>query len=162
MAFISSDHRNRVVCRAAAGVTAASLALAGWTVSTAPATSTTTAGAVCESDYSNFRNLNVARTWFDDGAGGCEDGGAGAFVSYIRVAYRAPDGDAKRRWKSAFGYNWIQVTASLDDGGRPGLVGRTVDLVGGGTREVNAACLVNVGPSTTYIAWPNKYGVGTT
>ena len=144
------------------GIAAASLPFAGWAVSTAPATATARAAATCESDYHNFRNLNVRNDRYDDGAGGCEDGGSAAFVSYIRVAHRAPDtAMTKTRWKSAFGYAWIQVTADPSDGGKPGLVGQTVNLVGGGTREVNAACLVNVGPSTTYIAWPNKNGIGT-
>jgi hypothetical protein len=147
---------------AAVGIAAVSFPLAGWAVSTAPATVTAQAVATCESDNHNFRNLDVSRDWYDDGAGGCEDGGSAAFVSYIRVAHRAPDtGTTTTRWKSAFGYNWIQATADPADGGKPGLVGQTVDLVAGGTREVNAACLVNVGPSTTYIAWPNKNGIGT-
>ena len=142
------------------GMAAASLPFAAWAVSTAPATATATVAPDCVSDYHNFRNLNVRHDRYDDGAG-CEDGGSAAFVSYIRVAHRAPDtATTKTKFKTAFGYAWIQVTADPSDGGKPGLVGQTVDLTGGGTREVNAACLVNVGPNTTYIAWPNKHGIG--
>lgn len=55
-------------------------------------------------------------------------------------------------YPTSFGTEWDKVPDSM--------VGKTVDLVSGGSREVTAPCLWSVGP-TTYIIWPEKHGVGT-
>lgn len=55
-------------------------------------------------------------------------------------------------WRIGFGSQWHQAPARM--------VGRHVDLVGGGAKRVTRHALVNVGP-TTYVIWPHSDRVGT-
>ena len=48
-------------------------------------------------------------------------------------------------WKQAGGTQWE---------------GKTVDLIGGGTRKITDTAYVSVG-GTTYVIWPFQHGVGT-